>query len=80
MTRYYEHRQTGKRYIILSVDAEKNTMRLKGEFAEIDEPNDPAHFERMNYVLREGDPATDVLLSAGGTAAPARCASLPRRC
>lgn len=68
MPRYFEHRQNGRRYVILSVDAEKNTMRLKGEFAEFDEPNDPAHFERMNYVLREGDPATDPALTAGSAA------------
>ena len=43
MTRYYEHRSTGKRYVILSIDAEKNTMRLKGEFAEIEEPRLPGY-------------------------------------
>lgn len=59
MTTYYEQKQTGKRYPIVSRDAEKNIVRLKGEHAEFDEPDDDAHFARMGYVKREGDPTSD---------------------
>lgn len=70
MLQYYEHRQTGKRYVVVSFDTEANTVRLKGTHGELDEPNDPEHFARMNYVLREGDPATDAPLSGGSGAPP----------
>lgn len=62
MTIYYESRQTGKRFEVISINTVDNTIRLKGEHAEFNEPNDPDHFERMNYVRREGDPATDPAL------------------
>lgn len=70
MTKYYEHNQTGKRFVVLLVDAEKGTMRLKGDHAEFDEPNDPDHLKRMGYTAREGDPVTDALLSGGAAPAP----------
>lgn len=77
MPRYYEHRQTGKRYSVLSVDTENNTLRLKGEHAEFSEPNDPAHFDRMGYVLRDGDIAADARLAAGETPSPAAAVPPP---
>lgn len=59
MIQYYENKTTGKRFTIVSRDEGKGTIKLKGAHAEFDEPNDPAHFARMNYELRQGDPATD---------------------
>ncbi len=73
MTTYYEHRQTGKRFTVVS--ATETELRLKGEHAEFTEPNNDAHFERMGYVKREGDPAADAPLAGG--AAPAAAPAAP---
>lgn len=59
MAQYYEHKQSGKRFTVVSVDTERGTIRLRGAYAEIDEPNDPERFARYGYELREGDPETD---------------------
>ena len=74
MPRYFEHKQTGKRYIVVAVDEAQNTMTLKGDHAQFDEPNDPVRFANMGYIEREGDPATDALLSG---AAPKETPNVP---
>lgn len=61
MPTYYEHKQSGKRFVV--VEETETQLTLKGEHAQFIEPNDNAHFERMGYVRREGDPATDAALS-----------------
>ncbi len=77
MTTYYEQKSSGKRYTVVSADAEKNTIRLKGEHAEFDEPNDDVHFQRMGYVRREGDPASDARLDGSSVSTPATPSAPP---
>ena len=76
-TRYFEHKQTGRRYTILSVDEEKKTMRLKGAHAEFDEPMDQAHFEKMGYVLKTGDPDEAPTVAPGAPVPPPPAAAVP---
>ena len=77
MPQYFEHKQTGKRYAVVSVDEAAGTMTLKGSHTEFKEPNDSAHFERMGYVLRDGDIVNDPLLNGEPVQRPAPAVAVP---
>lgn len=51
MRLFLKHSATGTRYEILKIDKAAGTVRLKGKFAEFDEPYDPVRFKQIGYEL-----------------------------
>ncbi len=52
---YFRNIKTGKRFQVVSMDKEKNEIKLKGEYSTFTEPYDKERFKTNGYVLEQGD-------------------------
>ena len=54
-TLYLRNVKTGKRFQIVRMDKENNTVVLRGEYAEFAEPYDKERFKANGYILEVGE-------------------------
>lgn len=50
---YFRNEKTGKRYAIVSMDKDTNTVVLRGEHAEFTEKYDKERFKKLGYILEK---------------------------
>lgn len=53
MAQYLKNTKTGREFKIISVDNEKGTITLKGEYSQFTEPFDKKRFKENGYTLIE---------------------------
>ena len=48
---FFRNQKTGRRYLVVRIDKDKNEIVLKGEYAEFVEPYDKERFKKLGYTL-----------------------------